>query len=178
MAEKSTIARPYAEAVFELAQASGQLAQWSDMLQAVNMVVCNEDMQGLIGNTSVGKAQLADLIVDVAGAVLNEQGKNLVKLLAENRRLGVMAEIVEQFEVLKAEAEKTIEAEITAASEVSAAQQAKIAAQLKARLGREVSLRCRVDESLLGGAIIKAGDLVIDGSISGQLNKLSVELAG
>jgi F-type H+-transporting ATPase subunit delta len=135
-------------------------------------------MQRLIGNTSVSKAQIAALIIDVAGGVLNEPGRNLVKLLADNRRLGVMAEIVEQFESLKAEAEKTIEAEMIAATTVSPAQQARIAAQLKARLGREVQLKCQVDESLLGGAIIKAGDLVIDGSISGQLNKLSVELAG
>ena len=109
---------------------------------------------------------------------MNEQGKNLVKLLAENHRLGVTAEITEQFETLKAEAEKTIEAEVIAATELGSAQQALITDKLKARLGCEVSLKCTVDESLMGGAIIKAGDLVIDGSVSGHLNKLSVELAG
>ena len=178
MAEKSTIARPYAEAVFQLAQANGQLQQWSDMLQTATVIVADADMQSLIGNTSVNKAKIAELVIDVAGKVMTEQGANLIKLLAENRRLGVMSEITEQFELLKAEAEKTVEAEVVAASEVSQAQQAQIAAKLKARLGREVSLKCSVDASLLGGAIIKAGDLVIDGSVSGQLNKLSVELAG
>ena len=178
MAEKSTIARPYAEAVFQTADASKQLKEWSAMLQAVAMITADADMQALIGNTSVNKEQVAQLIIDVAGEVMNESGINLVKLLAENRRLNVVAEIAEQFETLKAEAEKTVEAEIVSAHEVSDAQQSLIAEKLKARLGREVSLKCRVDESLMGGAIIKAGDMVIDGSVSGQLNKLSVELAG
>ena len=124
------------------------------------------------------KEQVAQLIIEIAGDVMNESGVNLVKLLAENRRLNVVAEIVEQYETLKADAEKTVEAEIVSAHEVSDAQQTMIAEKLKARLGREVSLKCRVDESLMGGAIIKAGDMVIDGSVSGQLNKLSVELAG
>ena len=178
MAEKSTIARPYAEAVFQIAQASGQLKEWSAMLQTVALITADADMQGIIGNTSISKEQLVQLIVGVAGDVMTEQGSNLVKLLAENRRLDVVAEITEQFETLKAEAEKTVEAEMISAQEVSAAQQSMIAAKLKARLGREVSLTCSVDESLMGGAIIKAGDMVIDGSVSGQLNKLSVELAG
>lgn len=182
MAEKTTIARPYAEAVFQLAQEKGQLKEWSDMLQTVAVITANEDMKGIIGNTSVSKSQTADLVVDIADSgnksVMTEQGKNLVRLLAENHRLGVTAEITEQFEILKAEAEKTIEAEVIAATELGSAQQAQITDKLKARLGREVSLKCTVDESLMGGAIIKAGDLVIDGSVSGHLNKLSVELAG
>jgi len=182
MAEKSTIARPYAEAVFETAQASGQLKEWSALLQAVALITADADMQNIIGNTSVNKEQLAQLIIDVADSdkenVMTDQGRNLVRLLTENRRLDVAAEICEQFETLKAEAEKTVEAEIISALEVSAAQQVLIADKLKARLGREVSLKCTVDESLMGGAIIKAGDMVIDGSVSGQLNKLSVELVG
>jgi F-type H+-transporting ATPase subunit delta len=182
MAEKSTIARPYAEAVFQMADAAGELQQWSDMLQIVAVIAADADMQAVIGNTSVNKAQLAQLIIDVVDSgsqnVMTEQGKNLIKLLAENRRLDVVAEITVQFEILKAEAEKTVEAEMVSAQEVSAEQQSMIADKLKARLGRAVSLTCRVDESLMGGAIIKAGDMVIDGSVSGQLNKLSVELAG
>lgn len=178
MAEKSTIARPYAEAVFETAKASGELKQWSALLQAAALITADADMQNIIGNTSVNKEQLAQLIIDVAADVMTDQGRNLIRLLSENRRLNVVAEICEQFETLKAEAEKTVEAEIVSAQEVSAAQQTLIADKLKARLGREVTLKCTVDESLMGGAIIKAGDMVIDGSVSGQLNKLSVELAG
>jgi len=178
MAEKSTIARPYAEAVFELAQANGQLQQWSDLLQAVALIAADADAQSVIGNTAVHKEQVAQLVIDVAGDLVSDQGANLIRLLAENRRLDVVAEIAEQFEALKAEAEKTVEAEIISAQEVSAEQRSLIAEKLKTRLGREVSLKCRVDESLMGGAIIKAGDMVIDGSVSAQLNKLSVELVG
>jgi F-type H+-transporting ATPase subunit delta len=182
MAEKSTIARPYAEAIFDIAQASGQLKEWSVLLQTVLLITADADMQNIIGNTSVNKGQLAQLIIDIAGSgkksVMTDQGKNLIKLLTDNRRLDVVAEISEQFETLKAEAEKTVEAEIVSAQEVSAAQQKLIAKKLKDRLGREVSLKCTVDESLMGGAIIKAGDMVIDGSVSSQLNKLSVELVG
>lgn len=178
MAEKSTIARPYAEAVFQLALENSQLQQWSDILQTVTVIVNDEGMQQIIGNTSVSKSQVADLIIDVAGSVMTDQGKNMIKLLAENRRLGVVTEITEQFEILKAEAEKTIEAEVIAATELGSEQQALIIEKLKTRLGCEVSLKCSVDESLMGGAIIKAGDLVIDGSVTGQLNKLSVGLAG
>ncbi len=182
MAEKSTIARPYAEAVFQLAQANGQLKEWSGMLQAIALIAGAAEMQSVLGNTSVSKSQVAGLVIDVAGFsaknALAELGSNFVKLLAENRRLTVMTDIAAQYEALKAEAEKTVEAEVVAASEISSAQQADIAAKLKARLGCEVSLKCSVDESLMGGAIIKAGDMVIDGSVSGQLNKLSVELAG
>ncbi|HHH47349.1 MAG TPA: F0F1 ATP synthase subunit delta [Gammaproteobacteria bacterium] len=178
MAEISTIARPYAEAVFEIAQADGKLKEWSEMLQTIALITADPDMQALIGNTSVDKAKLAELILEIAGKVMDDKGSNLVRLLAENRRLGAVEEIAAQFETLKAEAEQTIEAEIVAAKEVSAKLQKKIADKLKARLGRDVSLKCTVDESLMGGAVIKAGDMVIDGSVSAQLDKLSVELAG
>ena len=177
MAEKSTIARPYAEAVFELAKEQSQLKQWSDMLQAAALVVMNDEMQAMISNTNVGKDQAAKLIIDVCGKVFTAEGQNMIKLLAENRRLFLLDEIAAQYETLRAEEEKTIDAEVIAPFKVSDAQQKQIAEKLKARLGREVSLSCRVDESLLGGAIIKAGDLVIDGSTKGQIQKLSIELA-
>ncbi|MCI0504867.1 MAG: F0F1 ATP synthase subunit delta [Gammaproteobacteria bacterium] len=177
MAEKSTIARPYAEAVFALAKEQKQLKAWSEMLQTAAAVAMNDDMQAMISNTNVRKDQVAKLIIDVCGNKFSAEGKNLIRLLAENRRLSLLAEIAAQYEALRAEEEKTIDAEMIAAFEVSAAQQKQIAEKLKARLGREVSLSCRVDSTLLGGAIIKAGDLVIDGSTKGQIQKLSIELA-
>ena len=177
MAEKSTIARPYAEAVFDLAKEQSQLKTWSDMLNTAAVVTTNDDMKALISNTNVNKGQLANLILEVCGSEFSDEGKNLIKLLAENRRLPMLEEIAAQYEELRAEEEKTIEAEVISAFEVSAAQQQQIAEKLKARLGREVTLSCRVDSSLLGGVIIKAGDLVIDGSTKGQIQKLSIELA-
>lgn len=178
MAEISTIARPYAQAVFELAQEQSKLQAWSDMLQLAALVASDEAMQAIMGNTSVTKAQLTELFLNVCVDKLTKEGANFVRLLVENRRLSVLPEIARQFEALKAEAEKTIEAEVISAFAVSAEQQKLLQQQLKTRLGREVSLTCRVDESLLGGAVIKAGDTVIDGSTLGQLRKLSIQLAG
>ena len=177
MAELSTIARPYAEAIFSLAHEAAKLADWSDMLALAAAVAADANMQPLIGNTNINKSQLSGLFLDICGDKLTAEGKNTIKVLVENRRLNVLPEIAKQFEALKAEAEKTVDAEVISAFEVSQAQQKQIAEKLKQRLGREVTLTCRVDESLLGGVIIKAGDLVIDGSAIGQIHKLSVELA-
>lgn len=177
MAEISTIARPYAVAIFSLAAEDAKLGAWSDMLALAAAIASDADMQALIGNTNINKAQLAELFLDICGDKLTAQGKNMIKVLVENRRLNVLPEIAKQYEALKAEAEKTVEAEVVSAFEVSQAQQQQIADKLKRRLGRDVSLTCRVDESLLGGVVIKAGDLVIDGSAIGQIHKLSVELA-
>ncbi len=178
MAEKSTIARPYAEAIFSLALEGAKLSNWSDMLQLAAAVVADDKMQNIIGNTNVNKDELAQLFIDILGKKLNKQGKNLIKVLAENRRLNFLPEIAEQYEVLRADQEKTVEAEVISAFKVSGEQQQQIAEKLKARLGREVSLTCTVDESLIGGMVIKAGDMVIDGSAVGQIQKLSIELAG
>jgi len=177
MAEISTIARPYAEAVFELAQESSSLGVWSGVLQYAAAVAADRDMLDIIGNANISREQVVGLFADICGKKLSKEGLNLIKLLAENHRLMVLPEISLQFEALKAEAEKTIEAEVIAAYEVSSAQQKKIAENLKKRLGREVTLTCRVDNTLLGGAIIKAGDLVIDGSTQGQIQRLAIELA-
>jgi len=177
MAEKSTIARPYAEAIFALAKEQAKLKDWSEMLHSVSAVVADANMQSMISNTNVSKQQVADLIIDVCGKNFSVEGKNLIRLLAENRRLMILDEIAAQYEILRADEEKTIEAELISAFEISATQQKQIASKLKTRLGREVNLTCRVDASLIGGAVIKAGDLVIDGSTKTQIQKLSIALA-
>lgn len=178
MAEISTIARPYAEAIFALASEGSNLGEWSDMLAFTAAVAADDNIQAMAGNTSVNKDQLTSLFLDVCGSKLSDQGKNMVKVLIENRRLSVLPEIAKQYETLKAEAEKTIEAEVISAFELSQDQQQQIATKLKQRLGRDVTLTCHVDNTLLGGVLIKAGDLVIDGSAIGQIHKLSVALAG
>lgn len=178
MAEITTIARPYAEAIFSLASEDSKLGEWSTMLAYASAVVADDNMIRMIGNNSVTKDQLTSLFLDVCGNKLSDQGKNMIKVLIENRRLAVLPEIAKQFDTLKAEAEKTIEAEVVSAFEINKDQQKQIADKLKKRLGREVTLTCRVDNTLLGGVLIKAGDLVIDGSAIGQIHKLSVALAG
>ncbi len=176
MAEKSTIARPYALAAFELAKEQNDLASWSDMLGFAAVVVTDETMQGYIGNPKVDQDTLTRLMVEVCGEQLNELGQNFIKVLVTNKRLNVLSEIVVLYNEFRAAAEKTIDAEVISAFPLSDTQRSTLIEGLKKRLGREVNLVSKVDENLLGGAIVRAGDLVIDGSVSGQLDKLATEL--
>lgn len=177
MAEKTTVARPYAQAVFDLAHSKGALRDWSNVLQLAAAVVADPQVQRLVSHPRVRKAQIQSLILDVGGAGFSAEAKNFIKVLIENRRLGLLPEIAAQYELYRAEAERTLTAEVISAFPVNDEQQARIAAALKKRLGRDVSLSCTVDGSLLGGVIIRAGDLVIDGSVTGQLTKLANALA-
>ena len=176
MAEKSTIARPYALAAFGLAQEQDDLAIWSDMLGFAAAAVSDDALQDFVSNPKVDVETLSRLMIEVCGDQLNDMGKNFIKVLVENKRLNVLAEIVTLYNLHRAEAEKTIEAEVISAFPLSETQQSSLQAGLKKRLGREVSLVSKVDENLLGGAIVRAGDLVIDGSVSGQLDKLATVL--
>lgn len=177
MAEKSTIARPYAQAVFELASAQRQLGPWSERLQLLTAVTADARMQRLIGDPRVSRTQLAALLIDVCGDRLDGQARSLVKLLVENRRLDLLPEITALFAEYRAEAEKVVQAEVVSAFPLSQEQQAGIVAALKKRLGREVSLKSSTDETMVGGAVIRAGDLVIDGSITGHLDRLANALS-
>lgn len=176
MAEKITIARPYAQAIFDLAQEQGELTGWSEMLALAAAIASNEEMAAVIDNPKLGSEQLAELFIDICGEGLNEHGKNLIRTLAENDRIAFLPEIAELYEVARAQAEGSIQAEVVSASALNDAQQAAIAEALKNRLGREVTLECKIDESLIGGAVIRAGDMVIDGSVVGKLDKLATEL--
>lgn len=175
MAELSTLARPYAKAVFELAQAQNQLADWSDTLAALAAVAATPEAQALLGNPHVGEAKLTELLTEAAK--LNDAGANLVRLLASNRRLNTAGAIAEQYEAMRSEAENRIDVDVVSANELSADQQDKLSAALAKRLGREVRLDCRVEPEILGGAVIRAGDLVIDGSLKAELQRLSHGLA-
>ena len=177
MAEKTTIARPYAQAVFELEQEHKALPRWSDMLQLAAAVAADERMSALAGNPRVSGDELTKLFLDVCGDKLSTEAQNLIRVLVENGRLDVLTEIAALYETYRAEAERTVEAQVISAFPVDEAQKKQIIAMLKKRLGREVTLSCETDKSLLGGAIIRAGDLVIDGSVTGQLAKLQVALA-
>lgn len=177
MAEISTIARPYATAVFELARAAKNYPVWTQQLHLLAAIVADAQVRSLIGNAAVKKEQVVKLIAEVAGDKLDATGRNLVKVLAEHRRLGVLAEIADQYEELRAAAEATLEAEVVSAFPVDAAQQQSIAAALQKRLGRKVNITSTVDPALLGGAIVRAGNLIIDGSALGRLQMLTTRLA-
>lgn len=177
MAEKTTIARPYALAVFELARGRNELPRWSEMLRLAAAVVSDERIDALVGNPRVSKTQLAELVIGIGGARFVKEAQHLIQLLVENGRLKVLPEIAALYEGYRADAERTVEAQMVSAFPVDDAQKQQVAAALKKRLGREVTVTSEVDQSLLGGAIIRAGDLVIDGSVLGQLAKLQVALA-
>ena len=176
MAEALTIARPYAQAAFKFAGAQNQLKEWSDMLGLLAAVAGDAAMQNVIDSPAMTERQLADLFIKIGGDSLNDRGANFVRVLAENRRLSLLPEISTLFEILRRDAEGSIEAELVSAFPATETQQAEVIASLRKRLGRDVTLTCRTDASLLGGAIIRAGDLVIDGSVRGKLDRLGTAM--
>ncbi len=173
MAEVMTIARPYANAIFKLARDKGELAGWSELLAVLAQSVQSADVSAVLTNPAVSNDNAVALLADIAGKAMTDDGKNMLHVLAENDRLLVLDDIAVLYEDLRAEEEGTLSAEVVSAKKLTAPQQKKLAAALKARLNRDVILDCSVDETLLGGAIVRAGDLVIDGSALGKLNKLA-----
>lgn len=176
MAEIYTLARPYAEAVFELAEGNDGFASWSTALAALSAVVSNDDVSALMTNPKIDDATLADAIIGVADADLHEQARNLVRVLADNGRLALAPAIAELFEANLAERENRVDVDVRSADDLSDAQQAALAEVLEKRLSRKVRLSFERDESVIGGAVIRAGDLVIDGSLSAQLERMRQSL--
>lgn len=173
MAEKSTVARPYARAVFELARERSALPKWSEVLANLARIIEVPIVYQVIGSPLVTPEARAALIIEIGGDALDEQGRGLIRLLAENRRLELLPEIAAMFEALRGDAEGTLEVEMRAAAPMDEEQQEHIRAALSKRLGRDVHLHSSVDKSLLGGAIIRAGDLIIDGSLKNKLERLA-----
>ncbi len=176
MAEMQTLARPYAEAVFELARGRNQLTKWSEMLGFIATVAADARMMQIADDPRVDRTRFLSLFLGVCEQRVDEQGANLIRLLVDNRRLALLPEIVAQYEALKAEAEARVEATVISAFPLEAAQLDSLGAALKRRLGREVNLTAQVDQALLGGVVIRAGDLVIDGSVRGRLQELAAHL--
>lgn len=176
MAERITTARPYAKAIFSLARKANTLAATSAGLMRAAETVADPRVHALLGNPHVTATQLAELVTGVVGTGLDENSRNFVSLLAQNRRLGFLPEIAALFEQMKAEVENAVDVEVIAASKLTPDQESRYAAALQKKLGRQVRLHTKVDSSLIGGAVLKAGDLVIDGSIKGRLERLAVEM--
>jgi F-type H+-transporting ATPase subunit delta len=176
MAETLTIARPYAQAAFLFANAHQALGKWSEMLELLAAIAADPDMAGLADSPRLTDAQRAELFIDIGAERLDDNCRNFVRLLAENRRLKLLPEIAALYEIQRREAEKTVRAELVSAFPVSDTHKAAVTEALKKRLGREIELDCSTDSTLLGGAIIRAGDLVIDGSVRGKLERLGSTL--
>lgn len=166
------MARPYANAVFEIAKAEKRLDTWSRALGFLAVAAEEPAVAALIESPAVPSQQKAFRLADLASEELGDKGRKLLLVLAANKRLSLLAEIRDQFEALKAEEESTLDVEVISAFELSAEEQNRITAALVARYSREVHMTTKVDETLIGGAIVRAGDTVIDGSVRGKLNKL------
>jgi F-type H+-transporting ATPase subunit delta len=173
VAELITLARPYAKAAFETALQDSALDKWSSMIALSAAVAEQSGVSSILSSPSLSSDQIADAFIGVCADELNEKGKNFVALLAENKRLVLLPEISSLFEALKAQQEMSVDVEITTAFEISSDVSNKLAQALKDRLKREILLTTNVDQSLIGGAVIRAGDNVIDSSVRGKLSKLA-----
>jgi F-type H+-transporting ATPase subunit delta len=173
MAELSTLARPYARAAFEYARDKSALSDWSTELQTAAAVVQNEVVASVLGNPSYTAEQLAATLVELCGDSLQEDARNFIKVLASNKRLPLLPEISGLFDEYKATQEKRIDVNVVSAYELSGEIEQTLAEVLSKKLEREVKVDTSVDQNLIGGVLIRAGDLVIDGSVRGQLSKLA-----
>ena len=178
MAERATIARPYAKAAFAVARNAGRLDQWSRWLATAREVVLSDEFQKLERSPGVSTGQLEALIAGICGADLDEHGQALLRLLTENGRLDFLPEIATRFKELEAEDRNVAEVEVVSATALDERQKERLAAALKQRLRREVRLHCAVDPALIGGAVVRSGDMLIDGSLRGKLERLETELTG
>jgi len=172
MAEPSTIARPYAEAVFRLADGQGKLAEWSAVLANLAAVAADERVRVAVSDPNLSDAKAAGLIISILAGKLSGDAENFVRVLAENGRLGVVTEIRTHFEALKNERESTVDADIYTAFDMDKAQLADLVARLEKNTGRKVKARVNVDKALIGGVKVVIGDKVIDGSARAQLAAL------
>ncbi|MGZ8250719.1 MAG: F0F1 ATP synthase subunit delta [Methylophilaceae bacterium] len=178
MAEAITIARPYATAVFRLAKEKSALAGWSDQLSLLAAIAGDAQMKALIDDPKLPSSELERLVLAVCDGKLSEQAVNLVKLLIENNRLVIVADIAAAYEELKAQDEGTLEAELTAAAQPTDAQVKALVKQLEAKFGKKVEAQVKLDPELIGGIKIVVGDTVIDASVRGQLQALAYTLKG
>ena len=176
MAENLTIARPYAEAAFASADASGKLQAWSQALQRLAMVASDAQMHNAIGDPKIGPQELYGLVAAGSGDSLDAQAQNFVRVLIENDRLSLLPEISALFESLKNEREGVVEATIDSAFPLDDAALSQLVADLERRFKRKVRPQVNVDRDLIGGALIKVGDEVIDGSVRGRLQSMASAL--
>lgn len=176
MAQLTTLARPYARAAFETATQDGQLQAWSSMLGLLGNLMLTPKVAEFLSAPARNTGAQAQTLIDLCGSELDSKGQNFVLVLSANKRLPLLPEISVIFEGLKAEHEKTVDVDVISAFSMDSAALTNLAAALKRRLNREVKLNTSVDKSLIGGLVVRAGDLVIDGSVRGKLNKLAETL--
>jgi len=176
MAENATLSRPYAEAVFRLADAGGALGPWSVTMRILAQVVAHPDMQECLAKYDLTASQLQELFLSLCPAELSAEAKNFVGLLIEYDRLPLLPEIYGQFETLKNEREGVVDAQITTAFALEAEQLSSLVADLEKRFKRKINPQVSIDSDLIGGVRVVIGDEVIDGSVRGKLNAMAAGL--
>ncbi|MGQ0544646.1 MAG: F0F1 ATP synthase subunit delta [Betaproteobacteria bacterium] len=176
MAEPTTVARPYAEAAFKLADASGTLAKWSEMLAALALVAGDARVRAAVSDPHLSDAKAAGVFIAILAGRLSAEAENLLRVLAQNGRLELLPEIRVHFEALKNEREGVVEAEMHTAFELTDAQVAELVQRLEKKTGRKVRARVRLDKDLIGGVKLVLGDKVIDGSARALLAALETAL--
>ncbi len=175
MSSALTLARPYARAAFELARSNNALGDWAGKLAFAAQVAADPRVTALFGDPRVAQADLAALVTP-EGEAGDSPFAGFVRVLSENGRLPVLPEIGALFEELKHEAERVLKVSVRSATPIDAAETVKLKDALKRRFGRDIELEQSVDASMLGGAVIDAGEVVIDGSVRGRLARLEQAL--
>jgi F-type H+-transporting ATPase subunit delta len=173
VAELTTLARPYGKAAFQYALEAKDLAGWGKQLATAAAASRYGAMQKKIATPSLSAQQQAQLLIEACGDELNSSVRNFIVLLAQNKRLSLLPEIYQLFDALKTAQEQAVDVELTTAIALDEASQTNLAQALSTKLARKVNVQTVVDQHLLAGVIIKAGDLVIDGSMRGRLEKLA-----
>ena len=178
MANTMTLARPYARAAFEHAKQHNTLAEWLDVLQTVGVMVLHEEVRDYIKNPKVSTEQIITLFAEVAGKKLTQQQENFFQLLAQGKQFALLSDIASLYTRLYEENDAVVSVDVSSACEMSAAQQEKMQAALEKRIGKKIKLHCTVDPKLLGGAIVRTPEWVMDGSVTGKLQQLKTKLVG
>ena len=173
MSELSTLARPYAEAVFKRAKETESSQEWSDTLAFLAAIMQDESLAAIVNNPRVEQDKLTQLLQDICQDQMTGEANNFLKLLIENGRLSLAPQIAELFENYKAEDEGYVDVDVITAFALTKAEEKSFATSLKKKLNKQVNISASVDKSLIGGFLVKAGDTVIDGSISAQLQQLA-----
>lgn len=176
MAEAVTVARPYAEAVFKLALAKNALSDWSSMLQEAAEIAQNNQVKELVGNPVVSAKQLGELLLEIGKKKFNQEGRNFLMILAENKRISVLPQISQLFEQLKAQHEGVLEANIVSAFQMNDRQIKKLIADLEHKFKRKIVAKVQVDPELIGGVKVEIGDEIFDASIRGKLEAMAIAL--
>jgi len=177
MAELTTLARPYARAAFEYAKSKKDLAGWGEALTLSAAITTENTIVSILASPALTAEQKSAVYIEVCGDGLDGAQQNFIKVLADNNRLSLLGEIHDLFQLYKANQEKTVEVDVQSAYAIASSIEDKLKETLSEKLDREVNLHTSIDKTLIGGALIRAGDMVIDGSVRGRLAKLAEAMA-